>query len=229
MRTKCRGTLAPLCTCGDASTRGTRTLFDRMTETAHSPNAPQPRAQLTPRRIAIVLVVAVAVAVLVWLLVRGGGSSSNGAATTATSTTASVTPLGPVVATQATLVAFAAALKRPIYWVGPQPGFRYEFTETSAGNIYVRYLPRGVRVGDPRAAFRVVATYPYPDALSRLGKIAGTSGQRLTGGALIVPSAKYPKSVHMAFPGSPYEIEVFDPVPGQARTIALSGRVRPVR
>jgi hypothetical protein len=189
---------------------------------------PQGQAQrLTPLRLAAVAVVAVVVAVGVWLIVRGGGSSSSPSATTTTA--ASATPLGPVAATQASLVTFAKALKRPIYWAGPVRGDTYEFTETSAGNIYVRYLPKGVRVGDPRAAFRVVATYPYPGALAALSKLAGTKGVPLKGGALVLPSAGYAKSVHMAYPGVAYEIEVFDPVPGKARAIAVSGQVRPIR
>jgi hypothetical protein len=167
------------------------------------------RGQLTPRRIAVVAVAAIAVALLGWLIARGGGTSSS--------------------ATPATLVTFAKALKRPIYWAGPIPGDTYEFTETSTGNIFVRYLPKGVRVGDPRAAFRVIATYPYPGAVAGLAAVAGKTGRRLPGGGLMVPSARYPKSVHMAYPGSAYEIEVFDPVPGQASAIALSGQVRPIR
>lgn len=188
-----------------------------------------PAQRLTPRRLAAVAVVAVVVGVVVWLLVRGGGTSNTTPTTTAATTTASVTPLGPVAATQTSLVTFAKALKRPIYWAGPVPGDTYEFTETSAGNIYVRYLPKGVRVGDPRAAFRVVATYPYPGALAALSALAGTKGVPLKGGGLVLPSAGYAKSVHMAYPGVAYEIEVFDPVAGKARAIAVSGQVRPIR
>jgi hypothetical protein len=178
-----------------------------------------------------VAVVAVVVAVVVWLIVRGGGTSSSTPMTTTATTTAtsSVTPLGSVAASRATLVTFAKALKRPIYWAGPVPGDTYEFTETSAGNIYVRYLPKGVRVGDPRAAFRVVATYPYPGALAALSALAGTKGVPLQGGGLALASAGDAKSVHMAYPGVAYEIEVFDPVAGKARAIAVSGQVQPIR
>jgi hypothetical protein len=201
-----------------------------MTETAQPDElSQQQHALLTPRRLAAAIGVAIAVALLVWLVARGGGSTTSARTTTATTTTRSVTPLGPVAATPATLATFAKALKRPIYWAGPLPGDTYEFTETSDGNIYVRYLPKGVRVGDPRAAFRVIATYPYPDALARLRTLAGSTGVPVSGGGLLVPSARYPKSVHMAYPGSAFEIEVFDPVGGLARTIALSGRIRPIR
>lgn len=171
---------------------------------------------------------AVVVAVGVWLIVRGGSSDNKAATTTGTATTAA-TPLGPVAVTQSSLVTFSKALKRPIYWAGTVAGDTYEFTETSAGNIYVRYLPKGVRIGDPRAAFRVVATYPYPGALAALSGLAGTKGVKLKGGGLALPSAGYAKSVHIAYPGVAYEIEVFDPVPGEARAIAVSGQVQPIR
>jgi hypothetical protein len=202
-----------------------------MTETPQPEGPAKRRVALTPRLLAAVAAAAVAIAVVAWLVVRGGGTTNNASTTTttATTTTSSVTPLGPVAATQATLVTFAEALKRPIYWAGPVPGDTYEFTETTAGNIYVRYLPKGVKVGDPRAAFRVVGTYPYANALAALEGIAGKNGLHLPGGGLVVPSAGYPKSVHMAYPGVAYEIEVFDPVPGHARAIALSGQVTPIR
>lgn len=35
-------------------------------------------------------------------------------------------------------------------------------------------------------------------------------------------------SVHLAFPGIPYEIEVYDPSPTTARRLAASGDIRPV-
>ena len=201
----------------------------------HRPGANDPAPALVRQglrsspRLAVAIVVAVAVAAVVWLIVRGGGGTSSGKHATTASTASSASPLGPVAATHSGLVTLSRALRRPIYWAGPLPGYTYEFTETTAGNIFVRYLPKGVRVGDKRAAFRVVATYPYPDALAALSALAGTKGKRLRGGGLVVPSAGYPRSVHIAYPGVGYEIEVYDPVPGKARGIALSGQVRPIR
>ena len=140
-----------------------------------------------------------------------------------------MTPLGPVEATPATLLTYVKALGRPIYWAGLIPGYTYEFTETSTGNIFVRYLPKGVRVGDRRAAFRVIGTYPYAGALKALQAVPNGTREQLSGGGLVVTSAGQPKSVHIAYPGIDYQVEVYDPVPGRARTLALSGQVRPVR
>jgi hypothetical protein len=38
----------------------------------------------------------------------------------------------------------------------------------------------------------------------------------------------YTKSVHVAYPGVAYQVEVYDPSPATARTVAVSGDVRPV-
>ncbi len=108
-------------------------------------------------------------------------------------------------------------------------GDTYELTETSGGNIFVRYLPKGVHVGDPRASFLAIGTYPYSGALKALQTIAKGKGTALTGGGLAVTTAGHPGNIHIAYPGLAYQIEVYDPVPGRAHTIALSGRVKPVR
>jgi hypothetical protein len=42
-------------------------------------------------------------------------------------------------------------------------------------------------------------------------------------------SQKLPTSVYVAFPGVPHLVEVYAPNADDARTLALSGRIRPVR
>jgi hypothetical protein len=185
----------------------------------------QLRGRITPRHAAAVglLLVTAGAGLALSLLFRSGGSTSGTGAATA------VNPIGPIAATPAILVAFSKALNRPIYWAGPMSGDTYELTETSAGNIFVRYLPKGVRVGDPRASFLAIGTYPYPGALKALQTIAKGKGTALQGGGLAVTTAGHPGNFHIAYPGLAYQIEVYDPVPGRAHTLALSGRVKPVR
>ena len=175
---------------------------------------------------ALGVLLAAAAGVGVWLLVRDSKPSTSA---TTTAATTSVTPLGPVAATPASLLTYAKALGRPIYWAGPLPGYTYEFTETSSGNVFVRYLPKGVRIGDPRAAFRVIGTYPYVGALKALQAVAKGTGENLSGGGLLVRDSGHPKSVHIAYPGLDYEIEIYDPRPGRARMLVLSGKVTPVQ
>ena len=175
--------------------------------------------------------VAIALLVVVLPVVAGcgGGGTSGSSTNTSTTTAAAVTPIGPVGMSSATLLAFAQGLGRPVYWLGPSAGFTYELTRTSSGNVFVRYLPRGARVGDKRAAFTVVGTYPYPGALAALKAVPHATAVNLAGGGVLVSTAADPRSVHLAYPGVDYQIEVYDPTAGRARTIALSGRIRPVR
>ena len=187
----------------------------------------QPRRPTPWRLVGIVLLVVVALAVAGVLIARHTGGKSN--ASTTTTTTATVTPFGPLAVTPATLHGFAAALGRPIYWKGPVQGYTYELTETTTGNVFVRYLPPGVRVGDKRAAFDVVGTYPYANALAALKAVPHAQIDHLADGGVVVSTTADPKSVHIAYPGVDYQIEVYDPIPGRARETALSGRVRQIR
>ena len=68
------------------------------------------------------------------------------------------------------LKALAARLGHPIYWAGPRAGYTYELTQTPSGKVYIRYLPSGTKVGDPRPRFLTVATYPFPGAYAAVAK-----------------------------------------------------------
>jgi hypothetical protein len=177
-------------------------------------------------RLGAVVAVAVAAAIVVWLVTKGGGNSTPTTSTAATTT--AVTPIAARAATPASLRELSTTLHQPIYWAGAKKGFTYELTETRAGNIYIRYLPPGVKVGDPRSSFLIVVTYPYRNAFAALHAVAKGNGKTIPRGGLAVPSAGYPKSVHLAFPGVDYQIEVYDPTPAVARAVAYSGDVRSV-
>jgi hypothetical protein len=147
------------------------------------------------------------------------GSLKTDTTATPTATPTAVAPAG--------LKSIAASLGHPIYWAGPRRGYTYELTQTSTGSVYIRYLPPSVPVG-AKDAYLTVATYPFPDALAAVqraakGNKAGTI--KLSGGGLAVVDLQYPKSVHLAFPKSDVQVEVFDPSPAQARRVVSSGKI----
>lgn len=144
-------------------------------------------------------------------------------------TRAPVTPSsnGPVAVTVAGLERLEGTIGHPIYWAGPKKGYRYELTRRSDGTILVRYLPRGVVPGGP-GDFMIIATYPYPNALAALQRVANGKGIEVPGGGLALVHEGYAKSVHLAYPGVDYQVEVYDPSPRIARRVAVSGQVRPV-
>jgi hypothetical protein len=136
----------------------------------------------------------------------------------------------PTAASARDLRAFASP-GRPVYWVGPPNSGTLEVTRTSGGAIYVRYLPAGVAVGDSAPSYTTVGTYSKPDAYKAMQTSARAPGyKKLQGanGGLVVWRAAQATSVYLAFPETDYLIEVFDPSPRRARTLALN-RVRLVR
>jgi hypothetical protein len=136
---------------------------------------------------------------------------------------------GPVLLSSAQLKAASRILHKPIYWAGPQTGKHYEFTRTGQGYLYVRYLPHGVQAGDTGTKFLIVATYPFPGAYAAVKKYAHGKAVAGPNGSIYYVRPDDPKSVLVAFPNVPDEIEVYDPSPAVARMIAATGLVKTVR
>jgi hypothetical protein len=137
----------------------------------------------------------------------------------------------PRAATLQQLQAVESSAGRPVYWVGPRAGMTYELTETSEGRTYVRYLPRGTKVGDPKP-HTTVGTYPFRNPIGALKAVAKETGGEtfsVAGGGLAAVDGDHPTSVYVAFQRVDYQIEVFDPSAGRARDLVSSGRVASVR
>jgi hypothetical protein len=126
----------------------------------------------------------------------------------------------------------AGSRQAPVFWAGPQAGATYEFTETSDGSVYVRYLPEDAEVGDPSPGFLTVATYPLENGYARVLAAAeekGAKTEELPNGGLALVDADRPSSVYLAYQGEPYQVEVYDPSPDRALELVTSGAVQPVR
>ena len=169
------------------------------------------------RTLAIVLLVAVSVGLVVWwTLVRSSGESTSNEAGAR----------GAVAVSQGGLQTIVR-LGRPIYWAGPERGVTYELTQTPDGRVYVRYLPSGTRVGSPKI-FLTVATYPLVGAYAVTKRVASESGSvkvPVGDGGIAFYHARLPTNVYVAYPGSDYQVEVFDPSPAQARRLVSSGSI----
>lgn len=133
----------------------------------------------------------------------------------------------PVQVSPKSLANVAAAEKRPIYWAGTLPNQKYELTKKLDGGFVVRYLPAGAAIGAPTANL-TVGTYVVPHALAavqRLARAKGATTIKLPGGGLAVLDPKFPRSVYLAWPGTNYQIEVFDPSIARARQLVTSGKI----
>ena len=138
---------------------------------------------------------------------------------------------GASAASESELKAFAKSVSHPIYWAGPKDGYTYELTQTTNGLVYVRYLPEGTDVGDPRSQFLTVGTYPRAGAfaeLQRAAKAKGAVSLKVGEDGLAVFSQSRPTSVYLGYPDAKYQVEVFHPSPDEARRLALSGAIVPV-
>ncbi len=131
----------------------------------------------------------------------------------------------------AKLKTIAATVPHPVYWAGPRPGMKYELTRTQDGRIYIRYLPRGTKVGSSRGDFLTVGTYPQEKAFATLKATAREQQVRtvrLGGGGLAFRDRNRPTSVYAAYPSSDYQIEVFQPSGKGALGLVREGKLVPL-
>lgn len=162
------------------------------------------------------LLIAALIGFLAWLLlIRDGGSAPESGA-------------GPVASSEADIAALADELGHPVYWAGPEDGAELEITRTGPEQVYVRYLTDGAEPGDPSNAFLSIGTYPFPDAIAELERLAEKKGaltNETPDGGMVVTNEDSASSVYIAYPGEDLQIEVFDPDPARAFLLATSGAI----
>ena len=185
-------------------------------------------------RIGAATAVALAAAFVAWLVFGRSDSSTStqtaGVGTTTLPGNAPATVATPAIATPSRLRADAAGSAVPIYWIGARTRTKIELTRAPGGTVFVRYLPPQARAGDTRA-FLTIATYPRANAFVEVQRAATTSKSKtlaVAGGGIAVYDPGHRTNVHIAYPGQPYQIEIFDPQPGAAVQLVESGAVRPV-
>jgi hypothetical protein len=171
----------------------------------------------TPRRIGAVLAVAVVIGFLAWVALGDDDSETRGPDSKA--------------ATVTDLQNLASEVAHPIYWAGPRGATTYEVTRNTRGDVFIRYLPDGVPVGDHRPNYVTVGTYPFRRAFATLEESArrrGTKSGSLPNRGIYVVSEERPNSVYLAYRGQDLQIEVFAPSSRRARQLVTSGQVQPV-
>ena len=179
-------------------------------------------------RLSAVIAVGIAAGLGIWLGTRDSGGGHNPVAQPPTGVTGTTKQVVPV--TSQSLQALASALKHPVYWAGEMPSRSLELTQLSNGQLYLRYLPPGIKVGSAQAEL-TIGTYPVADALAAVERSAGApKAVRLSapGGGVAFYTSDRPTNVFLAFPGAQYEVEVFDPNAAQARSLVTTGKVTPV-
>jgi hypothetical protein len=183
---------------------------------------------LSRPRLALGIGILAALGIIAFLLLRGGEDSGGDASEPGSNLHATGRPQA---ATLDQVRDVGNAVGHTVYWAGEQPGFRFELTVDPDGKVYIRYLAQGSPVGSSRVSSLTIGTYPYIDAFGTLQTAARRSGgmtDRTPDDGLVVSFPNSPNNVYVAFQGSDYEIEVYDPHPGRALELATAGSITPI-
>lgn len=111
-----------------------------------------------------------------------------------------------------------------IFWAGSETGAKYTYNHRT-GQDYIRYLTNGNGLSDTTQNYRVIATYQDPNAYATIltaSKLASGVGINNADGSLIYYAKATPTHVYMAFKGFNYQVEIFDPRPGQSLKLATT-------
>jgi hypothetical protein len=131
--------------------------------------------------------------------------------------------------TQQGLVDLANSVDHPVYWAGPRPNNKYELTIADNGNIFIRYLAPNTPVGSREVASLTIGTYPAAGAnLQKAAEKPGAKTGQTPDGALVVTNSDNPTSVYLGAPDTDHQVEVFDPNPKEAFSLATSGAIVPI-
>ena len=171
-------------------------------------------------RIALAALAALAVALLVWFVFVRGDDDAGAEG-------------GPQVVEAGEISARAAELGRPIYWAGERDGARYELSESESGRVYVRYLDEDAEAGERSTEFLTIGTYPSKNAVAALRRAAHTQPEaelaRGDDGSTVLINPKTPGSVHIAYPDSDWQVEVYSPDVEEGLRLAKEGGVKPAQ
>src|SRR2546425_8499091 len=98
-----------------------------MNERAQTANSVLTTAHGKRLRFGVIVAIAVLVGFVAWLIFKGDNKASGPARAPAAS------------ASYAQLKALPGQVGHDVYWAGAKASYTYELTQTSQGNIYVRY------------------------------------------------------------------------------------------
>lgn len=171
-----------------------------------------------------VILLAVVVALVAWIATRDGGDDGG-------TGTAEEAPAAQVLSAEG-LGDAVADLDQPVYWAGERQRSELELENLGEGaGVRVRYVPEGSEPGEASGEVLTVSSYPVADPAAALAEFAERPGAIVRKGAdgtEVVSSEERPTSVYFVDPGNAVQVEVYDPSPERAMSLALSGDVQPV-
>lgn len=130
---------------------------------------------------------------------------------------------GQVALTESELISAVKKVGSSVYWLGSAVGNKYAFNNLAADQNFIRYLPGGNGVADTAQKYRIIGTYKDQTAYETMKKASlSSTGVSSTNpdGSIVYYDKATPLHVYLAFKNLPYQIEIFDPTPGAALSLA---------
>jgi hypothetical protein len=131
---------------------------------------------------------------------------------------------GKVALTQSQLENLVTDESITAYWAGPRPGYLYSIDTTTKDRVFLQYIQANKNSSNVVANSRVVATYFAKDGFARTvaaATLSGNTGFRNPNGSVVFYSKNRNTDIYLAFPGKEVQIEIFDPLAGQALSLAV--------
>jgi hypothetical protein len=157
---------------------------------------------------------------------NNNAAASTGAASKITNkVAASAANTGQVALTESQLRATVKTIGGSIYWAGSLKNAKYTLNHISAGQDFVRYLPNGKGLNDVTQNYRVIATYKDPNAYETVvaaSKLTAGVTKTNPDGSFIFYAKDTPTHVYLVYKNVPYQIEIFDPIPGESLKMATT-------
>jgi hypothetical protein len=169
-----------------------------------------------------IVALVVIVAVVAWLVTRGSGGADS---------EPEAAGFEARIVDEAELKDIASSAGHPVYWAGPMHGKELEASESSEGNVQVRYLAQGAKPGAEEKTAVTIGSYPVADPTGELNGYAERNGaivERAPDGRKLVSNVKAPTSVYFVSPDNSVQVEVYDPSYKRAMQLARSNKVQPV-
>lgn len=176
-------------------------------------------------KLLLILALAAIAAIAITALIVAAISSQHPEVRAAAPLSSSLQDGEPHILSEAELYDFGAE-NGPVYWAGPREDVQYELTYTTAGSVYIRYLPAGVSVGDDNDAYLTVGNYMVDDGYNQLIEWGAVDGNLITpaqSGAVIVTQVSDLLRAYFAFPDASLQVEVFHPEEGKASELVSDG------
>lgn len=136
---------------------------------------------------------------------------------------------GPRLVNSGDLALIGILSGHPVFWAGPRPGQRVQFSSSGDGNINLRYLGPEHAAGS--GSLLNVATYPFAGAYRATRRLAMDPDLRTirVAGAIGFVDPDRPYRVVLAWPTHPdLQVAVYDPVKYRALKVVRTGAIVPV-